>query len=154
MSLLLLVNPKGSHSIPLFILRENALAALQNLDCTLHLVQEDITGRKIMSALHVVFNALYFTESMPEAYKSVVTKLKDHILFQLLEFTYESSYDGNAVKYSEEKQDTIHFIINRWLVSADGINGLLVVPAWVCLEGISRPSYKRTYNKPWLEDGS
>ena len=59
MSLLLLVNPKGSHSVPLFILGENALAALQNLDCTLHLVQEDITGSKIMSALHVIFNVLY-----------------------------------------------------------------------------------------------
>lgn len=42
---------------------------------------------------------MYFTESIAEAYKSVVTKLKDHILSQLLECTYESSYNGNVVKY-------------------------------------------------------
>ena len=70
MSLPSLVNPKGSHSVSLFILGRDALAALQNLDSTLHLAQEDIS--KIKSALCVVFDALYYPESISEAYKSPI----------------------------------------------------------------------------------
>jgi len=61
MSLPTLVNPKGSHSASLFVLGRDTVAALQNLDCALRLRQEDIS--KIKSALHVVFDALYYLES-------------------------------------------------------------------------------------------
>jgi hypothetical protein len=64
------VNPKGSHSIPLFVLGADALAALQDLDCALCLAKEDIS--KIKLALRVVFNALYYPESTSEAYKSAI----------------------------------------------------------------------------------
>ena len=70
MSLPPLVKLKGSHSVPLFILGKDALAALQNLDCALHLAKEDIS--QIKSALRVVFDALYYPESISEAYKSVI----------------------------------------------------------------------------------
>ena len=70
MSLPTLVNPKGSHSASLFVLGRDILAALQNLDCALRLGQEDIS--EIKSALRVVFDALYYPESISEAYKSAI----------------------------------------------------------------------------------
>jgi hypothetical protein len=70
MSLPQLINPKDSHSVSLFSLERDALAALQNLDSVLHLAEEDIS--KIKSALRVVFNALYYPESNFEAYKSPI----------------------------------------------------------------------------------
>ena len=70
MSLPPLVKPKGSHSVPLFIFGKDASAALQKLDCTLRLAQEDIS--QIKSALRVVFDALYYPESISEAYKSAI----------------------------------------------------------------------------------
>ena len=70
MSLPPLTNPKGSHSVSLFILGRDALAALQDLNYALRLAQEDIN--KIKSALRVVFDALYYPESISEAYKSPI----------------------------------------------------------------------------------
>jgi hypothetical protein len=54
----------------LFILKEDALAALQNLDCILHLAQKDIS--EIKFALRVVFDSLYFPELISEAYKLAI----------------------------------------------------------------------------------
>lgn len=70
MSLPPLINPKGSHSDPLFVLGKDTLEALKNLDCILRLAQEDIS--EIKSALRVVFNTLYYPESISEAYTSTI----------------------------------------------------------------------------------
>jgi hypothetical protein len=68
---LLMVLPSHSHSESiLFIFDASTLAALQNLDCVLHSAQEDID--QIKSALRVVFDALYYPESISEAYKSTI----------------------------------------------------------------------------------
>ena len=89
MSLPPLVKPNGSHSIPVFVLGEDALEALQNLDHALRLPHEDIN--EIKSALRAVFDALYFPASISEAFQSVI---KAYPLLQFLVYRFITPAGG------------------------------------------------------------